>query len=101
MGVFDALPKDGSSMKANDLAGQVNADPALLSMTIVFENSISVADRYGSSSHAMRNLRWTIRRDCPRRICSYALFPDLPSSGNSWSNKVDVSRNLSSELKQS
>ena len=38
MGVFDALPDDGSSMKAKDLAEHVKADPALLGMIKTSQN---------------------------------------------------------------
>jgi hypothetical protein len=38
MGVFDALPNDGSGMKAKDLAEHVKADPALLGMIKTSQN---------------------------------------------------------------
>ena len=90
MGAFDALPTDGSSMKAKDLADKLNVDEALLSRIEPPVMAKIIANRSQSTSHAMHYVHRAIRGDSSRGICSHTTLFNLPSSCNSRNDKVDI-----------
>jgi hypothetical protein len=80
MGLFDALPMDGSTVPASALAEQLKVEQDLLSEMLAEHDAYFQQPNLISRSPDAYHYSWTIRRTCTARICTYAQLIDLYGS---------------------